>query len=299
MRLGYRQQWVGFEGAPTTGWASVHGTIRPKARGFQANKHGLGTFTAAKGAATLTATGQSGATSYSTDEDTDVITTKLGGKNYQLASVWFYDDAADTSVQSMARVDEGPFEATGWRGLGVNTSVSTTRYVYRVDGTSSAGTVPRTTGWHQATWDYRSGSGVTMSIDGQAVATAAEQLAAEHRLERGDPAAHRRLIDAQHLGGSGEAARSLHGQEHANVGPVEHGPRLSPPRQRMLGRRRSVTSTPLCSKLGSSRAEARSRKLDSSIRFAGLMPITVVRSSTFLETSTGPLRVSRSSIASM
>jgi type IX secretion system PorP/SprF family membrane protein len=44
VRLGYRQQWVGFEGAPTTGWASIHGTIRPKARGFQANKHGVGAF---------------------------------------------------------------------------------------------------------------------------------------------------------------------------------------------------------------------------------------------------------------
>lgn len=44
VRLGYRQQWVGFEGAPTTGWASIHGTLRSKGRGFQANKHGIGAF---------------------------------------------------------------------------------------------------------------------------------------------------------------------------------------------------------------------------------------------------------------
>jgi type IX secretion system PorP/SprF family membrane protein len=44
VRLGYRQQWVGLEGAPTTGWASLHGTIRSKAKGFQANKHGVGAF---------------------------------------------------------------------------------------------------------------------------------------------------------------------------------------------------------------------------------------------------------------
>lgn len=44
VRLGFRQQWTGFEGAPTTGWASLHGTIRPKGKPFQANKHGIGMF---------------------------------------------------------------------------------------------------------------------------------------------------------------------------------------------------------------------------------------------------------------
>ena len=40
MRLGYRQQWVGLEGAPVTGWVSMHGVIRAKGKPFQANKHG-------------------------------------------------------------------------------------------------------------------------------------------------------------------------------------------------------------------------------------------------------------------
>lgn len=44
VRLGYRQQWVGFPGAPTTGWASLHGSIRPKGRPYQANRHGFGAF---------------------------------------------------------------------------------------------------------------------------------------------------------------------------------------------------------------------------------------------------------------
>jgi len=44
VRLGYRQQWTGFEGAPTTGWASLHGTIRPKGKPFMSNKHGVGAF---------------------------------------------------------------------------------------------------------------------------------------------------------------------------------------------------------------------------------------------------------------
>lgn len=44
MRLGYRQQWVGLEGAPVTGWVSMHGVIRAKGKPFQANKHGVGVF---------------------------------------------------------------------------------------------------------------------------------------------------------------------------------------------------------------------------------------------------------------
>ncbi len=44
LRLGYRQQWMGFEGAPKTGWASLHGTLRPKGKPYISNKHGIGAF---------------------------------------------------------------------------------------------------------------------------------------------------------------------------------------------------------------------------------------------------------------
>ncbi|MDX9751903.1 MAG: type IX secretion system membrane protein PorP/SprF [Flavobacteriales bacterium] len=44
LRLGYRQQWLGFEGAPTTGWASLHATLRPKGKPYMNNKHGIGAF---------------------------------------------------------------------------------------------------------------------------------------------------------------------------------------------------------------------------------------------------------------
>lgn len=45
VRLGYRQQWVGFPGAPTTGWATVNSVIKPrKRRSFHANRHGVGAF---------------------------------------------------------------------------------------------------------------------------------------------------------------------------------------------------------------------------------------------------------------
>jgi type IX secretion system PorP/SprF family membrane protein len=43
-RLGYRLQWVGFEGAPRTGWASLHGAIKAKNKPFEKNKHGIGAF---------------------------------------------------------------------------------------------------------------------------------------------------------------------------------------------------------------------------------------------------------------
>lgn len=42
VRLGFRNQWVGFPGAPTTGWASLHGSIRKKGKPYRANRHGFG-----------------------------------------------------------------------------------------------------------------------------------------------------------------------------------------------------------------------------------------------------------------
>lgn len=44
VRLGYRQQWVGFPGAPVTGWATINSVIKPKRRSFHANRHGVGLF---------------------------------------------------------------------------------------------------------------------------------------------------------------------------------------------------------------------------------------------------------------
>lgn len=44
VRLGYRQQWVGFPGAPITGWATINSVIKPKRRTFHANRHGIGLF---------------------------------------------------------------------------------------------------------------------------------------------------------------------------------------------------------------------------------------------------------------
>lgn len=43
VRLGYRKQWVGLDGSPTTGWASLHAAIRPK-NSVNKGKHGVGFF---------------------------------------------------------------------------------------------------------------------------------------------------------------------------------------------------------------------------------------------------------------
>ena len=42
VRLGFRKQWLDFDGAPTTGWASVHATLKAKKKPYVANKHGIG-----------------------------------------------------------------------------------------------------------------------------------------------------------------------------------------------------------------------------------------------------------------
>ncbi len=50
VRLGVRQQWSGFDGAPRTGWASMHGVLRPKGKPFIRNRHGIGGFVEADNA---------------------------------------------------------------------------------------------------------------------------------------------------------------------------------------------------------------------------------------------------------
>ena len=73
----------------------------------------------------------------------------------------------------MARVDNDNWDSSTWRALGVNTNCSATKYCYRVDAASTATNITRTTGWHQLSWDYTSGTKVDMYIDGILVASPA------------------------------------------------------------------------------------------------------------------------------
>lgn len=114
-----------------------------------------------------------GTSSYICNEDTDVIHKDLGTSYNKVARVWFYDSGASAS-ETYARLDSGAWNDTGsWRGLGVNTSLSSSYYVYRVGTTETVTSIARSTGWHEFRWDYSSGSGVDMYIDNKKVATAA------------------------------------------------------------------------------------------------------------------------------
>jgi hypothetical protein len=132
---------------------------------------GLGGWTANAGSATTAAAPVPAGVSYVRDTDTDVISRNVTPGQYKVVSLSFYDDVANTSEKAMARADNGVWsDSTNWRGLGVDTGSSGSKYVYRVGATTTASSVARKTGWHTLTWDYRSGTGVTMSIDGIAVA---------------------------------------------------------------------------------------------------------------------------------
>lgn len=82
-------------------------------------------------------------------------------------SVWFYDNAANKSLATVARVDDSKTIVA----MGVNTNVTKDKYVFRIGGSWKETNVARTDGWHQLTFDYSSGSGVTLLIDGTAIHT--------------------------------------------------------------------------------------------------------------------------------
>jgi hypothetical protein len=120
------------------------------------------------GTSTVSATkAYSGLSSFVVNEDSDWIERSFPATSRKLVSVRFYDDASDTTMECMGRVDQG----SAWRGLGVDTTVSTTKYVFRVDNTLTASSLTRTTGWHELAWDYTSGTGVDMYVDGTLVST--------------------------------------------------------------------------------------------------------------------------------
>jgi hypothetical protein len=130
-------------------------------------ENGLPGWTAGKGTATTsTAQAFGGVASYLQDQDADVVHTEFPTLQHKAVTLWFYDNPANKSLKSMARVDDEAWDGgTRWRGLGVDTSKSVTNYVYRVGATKFDTGIPRTAGWHGLTWDYTSGTGVKMYVD--------------------------------------------------------------------------------------------------------------------------------------
>ena len=138
---------------------------------YDSFENGLGNWTTQAGTTDLSSVQKrSGNSSYVANEDADYILHNMPGPTNKVAVVWFYDDATDVTLQSLAFVDNGTPVA-----LGVNTGTSTNKYVNRIGNTWTASTVNRTTGWHELTFDYRSGMDVKLYIDGiqVAVSTAA------------------------------------------------------------------------------------------------------------------------------
>jgi len=115
---------------------------------FDGFEDGMGNWSTGKGMVTTsTAKAHSGSYSYAVNEETDVIYKEFGTSYNKVATIWFYDDANDTSMSCMARVDEGSWDDSySWRGIGVLTSTSTSHYVTRVGDTSAATSVSRSTG---------------------------------------------------------------------------------------------------------------------------------------------------------
>ncbi|MFG1707033.1 glycoside hydrolase family 2 protein [Nonomuraea sp. M3C6] len=134
-------------------------------------ENGLGAWTVLKGTlAVSTAKAHTGTHSLGRSGGPGVVY-RQGTATHGTVTLWFYDDAASTNTMFVARVDDDP-DTGHFRGIGVRTDINATHYVLRVDGTFSVTSVVRTTGWHQFRWDYTSGTGVTMSIDGQQIGTA-------------------------------------------------------------------------------------------------------------------------------
>lgn len=135
-------------------------------------ENGLGAWTVHKGNLVVsTAKAHTGTHSLGKAGGPGVIY-RQGTSTHGTVTLWFYDDAASTNTMFVTRVDDDP-ETGHFRGIGVRTDINPTRYVMRIDGTFSVTSVVRTTGWHQFGWDYTSGTGVTLSIDGQQIGTAA------------------------------------------------------------------------------------------------------------------------------
>lgn len=91
----------------------------------------------------------------------------------KVLSVWFYDFVSSTSTETrvFACMDKIVDSTTSRLALGVRKDTSAANYTLWIDKDTYQDTkVPRTTGWHQFTWDARSGSGVDVYIDGIKVA---------------------------------------------------------------------------------------------------------------------------------
>jgi hypothetical protein len=123
-----------------------------------------------RGTATAsTAQAHLGTSSYVMDEDQDQIGHNMAGDTNGIVTVWFYDDAADTSMKVRATLKDALNTKIQ---IGVATYLSTTNYAYSVSGaTYVSSSVARSTGWHEFKFDLTSGTDAKLYIDGVLIST--------------------------------------------------------------------------------------------------------------------------------
>lgn len=126
----------------------------------------------------------SGNSSHAVVADREILTHRSEVRSEGTVTVWFWDDAADASLQVAANASMGDTGSL-FRALGVVTNTSATNYVYRTGTAFVATTVPRSTGWHRFEWVYGADDGLEMKIDGTTVATHAASPSFD-RVQLGD-----------------------------------------------------------------------------------------------------------------
>jgi len=156
---------------------------------------GLGRWTTGQGTPALsTAQAHSPTHSFVQNQDGEAIYLLPGRVLRQKACAWLFDDATDTTAEALLKADEMTYSAgtfttwnnTAWRALGVYTPTSTTKYVYRIGGATTATSITRTTGWHQFCVDYSGRAGAAFSIDGTSVGTVSTGVLQFNVLALGD-----------------------------------------------------------------------------------------------------------------
>lgn len=125
-------------------------------------------FSAVYGTTTAsTAQYYTGTKSFKINGDQNVISRNLNANYKRIGEIWFYDNSLDTTSKSFGRFDDNVV----WRGIGVDTSVSTSKYVYRINNTTCISNISRTIGWHRFNWDYSAGHSLDLYIDGKQIAS--------------------------------------------------------------------------------------------------------------------------------
>lgn len=123
-----------------------------------------------------------GSYSFHVNEDRDEIDRQVSSGSSAVARVMFYDDLSNGSMRTRA-------VAVGSSGnrilLGVDNNTATSFYSFGVNGAWTESVVPRSTGWHELTFDLSSGYECRLYVDGKIVGVT-RTLSDIDRIQLGD-----------------------------------------------------------------------------------------------------------------